>query len=200
MLKAIEQELSAHSDIQIVGTATHGNELHRLVRKSSPDVVILDLSMSSSPFEPITAIEAIRQTHPTVEFLVLTGYADGLWTRELIAAGARGYVLKSDDLSLCLPEGVRAVFRHERFYSPAVTEKYFLVKDTNLSTHDLTVLRLVAQGFSNNRIGQELSLSEKTVRNQLSGIYGKLGIQADTDINQRMTAINKVRDLGLLEE
>ena len=201
MLKAIMQELEAHSDIQVVGQAMHGTALFRLVSQTSPDVVILDLGMSSGgAFEPITAVNALRQTHPQVEILVLTGYSDGLWVRELIAAGARGYVLKSDDLSLCLPEAVRTVYRGERFYSPAVTEKYFEGEDAILSAQELTALQLVAEGLSNSQIGRELGLSEKTVRNNLSTIYGKLGIRADKGVNSRVAAINKAREFGLLDE
>lgn len=199
MLKALVQDLQAHSDIQVVGTGAHGSELHRLVHETSPDVVVLDLGMATGEFEPIGAVRALRQTHPQVQILVLTGYDDGVWMRELIAAGARGYVLKSDDLSLCLPEGVRAVYRGERFYSPTVTEKYFVCENTALSAQELTILKLVAQGLSNARIGRELGLADKTVRNNLSSIYNKLGLQADQDLNPRVAAINKVRDLGLLE-
>ena len=201
MLKAILQELTSQADIQVVGTATHGRELQRLVRETAPDVVILDLGMSEGGFDPVTAVRALRQTHPDVQILVLTGYDDGIWIRELIAAGARGYVLKSDDLSLCLPDGVRTVHDGRRFYSPAVTEKYFAYEDAALlSNQELAALRLAAQGFSNAQIGERLGLSEKTVRNYFSSTYAKLGIQADKGFNRRIAAINKARDLGLLEE
>jgi len=201
MLKAIVNELGAQDDIQVVGTATHGSDLHRLVRKTSPDVVVLDLGMSTGEFEPITDVSALRQTHPHVQVLVLTGHDAGVWVRELIAAGARGYVLKSDDLSLCLPEGVRAVYNGKRFYSPAVTEKFFACENAaDLTGQELALLNLAAEGLSNVRIGQEMGLSEKTVRNYFSSIYGKLGVQADKDTCPRVAVINKARDLGLLHE
>jgi DNA-binding NarL/FixJ family response regulator len=201
MLKAVVQELETQTDIQVVGTATHGAELHRLVRETAPDVVVLDLGMSSGGFEPITAIKALRQAHPTVRVLVLTGYDDGLWVRELIAAGAQGYVLKSDDLSLSLPDGVRAVYQGKRFYSQAVTDKYFEAEKAGpLTGQEMAVLRLAAQGLSNARIGQELGLSEKTVRNYFSSIYRKLGVEADQGVSPRVAAITKAKDWGLLQE
>ena len=199
MLKAILQELEAQPDIQVVGTATHGAELHRLVRQKSPDVVVLDLGMSTGEFEPIAAVKALRQTHPDVQILVLTGYDDGVWVRELISAGAKGYVLKNDDLSLCLPKGIRAVHRGERFYSPAVTEKYIAYENAAFLTgQELAVLKLGAQSLSSARIGQAMGLSGKTVRNYFSSIYDKLGIETDKGINPRMAAISRARDLGLL--
>jgi DNA-binding NarL/FixJ family response regulator len=202
MLKAIVQELDAQDDIQVVGTATHGAELHRLARECSPDVVVLDLGMAEGEFEPITAVTALCQAHPNVQVLVLTGYDDQMLVRELIGAGARGYLLKSDDLSLCLPDGVRTLYRGGRFYSPSVTEKYFASADAAVLTgQQLALLQLAARGLSNARIGQELGLSEKTVRNYFSVIYDKLHVQVDGDnVNPRVTAINKAREMGLLRE
>lgn len=201
MLKAILQELDNQSDIQVVGTGTHGAELQRMVRETSPDVVILDLGMSEGGFDPVTSVSNLRQVHPNVQILVLTGYDDGIWVRELIAAGARGYVLKSDNLSLCLPDGVRTVHSGRRFYSPAVTEKYFAYEDaTLLRKRELAALRLAAQGLSNAQIGEKLGLSEKTIRNYFSNTYTKLDVQSDKGINRRIAAINKARDLGLLDD
>jgi len=202
MLKAVLRELCDQADIQVVGTATHGSELQRLVSETSPDVVILDLGMSTGRFEPIAAVRATCQAYPNVQIMVLTGYEDKVWVRELITAGVRGYVLKSDDLSLCLPEGVRQVHRGSRFYSPTVTDKYFAYEDiaSSLTAQELQVLRLAAQGLSNAHIGKELGLAEKTIRNYFSGLYSKLNIQADKNVNPRVSVINVARELGLLPQ
>jgi DNA-binding NarL/FixJ family response regulator len=201
ILKTIVQELERQDDMDVVGTAAHGSELQRLVRETSPDVVILDLGMSTGEFEPVSAIKALRQAHPDVRVLVLTGYEYATWAHELIAAGVEGYVLKSDDLSLCLPEGVRRVHAGGRFYSPAATEKYFArAEDSLLTEQELALLNLAAQGCSNERIGKTLGLSEKTVRNYFPVIYRKLGIDVGKGANPRVTAINKARELGLLRE
>jgi len=202
MLKAIVGELETQDDVRVVGTATHGSELHRLARELSPDVVVLDLGMSEGPFEPVTAVASLRQSCPNVQVLVLTGYDDSILVRELISAGARGYVLKSDDLSLCLPDGVRALHAGGRFYSPSVTDKYFAAEDAALLTsQELGLLQLAARGLSNARIGQEIGLAEKTVRNYFSAIYAKLQIPVeDESVNPRVAAINKARELGLLHE
>ena len=199
MLKAVTRELDTQDDIQIVGTATHGNALHRLVRETSPDVVVLDLGMSGEVFEPITTVKELRRSYPEVQILVLTGYEDGTLMRKLIGAGVQGYVFKSDDLSLCLPDGVRALHKGERFYSPTVTNMYFAGEgDAGLSERELAILRMAAQGLSNASIGQALGLSEKTVRNYFSGVYTRLGIVADGNVNPRMAAVNKAREMGLV--
>jgi DNA-binding NarL/FixJ family response regulator len=199
VLRAVVQDLSAQDDIRVVGTAMHGAELHRLVRETSPDVIILDLGFAGE-FEPVGAVKALRQTHPHVQILVLTAYESAVWMRELFTAGVRGYVLKSDDLSLRLPEGVRTVYRGGRFYSLGVTEKLSTCEDAALLTgQEVTVLRQLARGFSNACIGRELGLAENTVRNYCSSIYAKLGVLVDDDVNPRMAAVNKARDLGLLQ-
>ena len=201
MLKAIVEELRAHQDIQVVGTSSRGSELPRLVRETSPHVVILDLGMTNEVFEPIAAVRAIKQDHPEICILVLTGYDNDIYIKEIVDAGALGYILKSDDLSLTLPEGVREVYQGRHFYSPAVMEKYFSRredKNRNLSDQELSILRLAAQGLSNTGIGRSLHLSEKRVRNTLSMVYTKLDLHENEEINQRVAVINKARDLGLL--
>jgi two-component system nitrate/nitrite response regulator NarL len=199
VLNAIVEELERQPDIQVVGKARYGSELHRLVRDTSPNVVVLDLRTPDN-FEPVDAVQVLRKAHPNVQILVLTGHDDGVWMRELLAAGVLGYVLKSDDLSLSLPEGVRTVHEGRRFYSKTVTNKYIEGEEVAFSARELAILRLAAEGFSSRHIGEELNLAEQTVRNTFPRIYDKLGIKTDRKINPRVAAINKARDLGLLED
>ena len=201
MMKAILEELSSQTGIQVVGTADRGSELPRLVRESLPDVVILDLGMSTETFEPISAVRSILQDYPDLRILVLTGYDEDIYIHQIIQAGAHGYVLKSDDLSLVLPKGVRKVFDGKRFYSEEVIDKLFnaqKTKATMLNEQELVVLRLAAQGLSNVSIALTIKISEKRVRNLLSSIYSKFDLHESEAVNVRVTAINKARDLGLL--
>jgi DNA-binding NarL/FixJ family response regulator len=199
VLESISSRLANEEDIQVVGAATHGSQLLSVVREKSPDVVVLDIGMSTGQFEPITAVKALRRAYPDTQVLVFTGYDDGMWVRGLIEAGALGYVLKSDGLGLHLPEAVREVHARRRFYSPSVSDKYLSCGGTALLTGTQTaVLWLVAQGLSNAAIGEQMGVSEKTVCNYLSTIYGKLDVQSDDGTNRRVAAINKARDLGIL--
>lgn len=201
MLKAVVDVLIAHTGIQVVGTATHGSEMPRLVRETNPDVVVLDLGMSSGNFEPITAIRSVLESHPSLHILVLTGYDDDVLVRAVVSAGALGYVLKSDDLSLQLPKGVERVYLGKRFYSDEVVDKYFSLQkdeDIELNDQEQVVLKLVAEGYSNTRIAEAMQVSEKRVRTVLTNIYTKLDIHETKDVNVRVAAINKARDLGLL--
>ena len=201
MMKAVLDELASQAGIQVVGTADHGSELARLVRDASPDVVILDLGMTGENFEPISAVRSLLQVHPNVRILVLTGYDDEVYIRQLVDAGAYGYVLKSDNLSLMLPRGVRRLYEGKRFYSEDVVDKLFARQKgeaTVLSEQELIVIRLVSEGHTNLSIAQSMSVSEKRVRNLLSSIYSKFGLRETEAINIRIAAINKARDFGLL--
>jgi len=202
MLKAVVGQLEAEPDIEIVGTSNKGSEVHRLVRSLSPDVVVLDLGMSAEVFEPISAVRQLRQNHPNVQILVLTGYDDELYIREITKAGARGYLLKSDDFSLNLSQAVRAVYRGASHYSSAVIDKLLAdVKDQHdFTEQELTVIRLLAKGLVNEKIGAALGISERRVRNILTGVYAKMGIQEGAGVNQRVAAVIKARELRLLPE
>jgi DNA-binding NarL/FixJ family response regulator len=199
VLESISSRLASEKDIQVVGAATHGSQLLSVVREKSPNVVVLDIGMSTGQFEPITAVKALRRAYPDTQVLVFTGYDDGMWIRGLIEAGALGYVLKSDGLALHLPEAVREVHARRRFYSPSVSDKYLSCEHTaHLTDTQAAVLWLVAQGLSNAAIGEQMGVSEKTVCNYLSTIYGKLDVQGNGGTNRRVAAINRARDLGIL--
>ncbi len=201
MLKAIVDTLNNHPSIEVVGTANHGSELMHLVREHKPDVVVLDLGMSTGYFEPITAISSVLEAFPNVRILVLTGYDDDVLVRAIIKAGALGYVLKSDDLSLSLPTGVERVYSGRHFYSHDVVDKLFDPREDKgvvLSEFELGVMQMAAQGLSNDSIATAMQISEKRVRTLLSSIYSKLDIHESGEINVRVAAIKKARDLGLI--
>ena len=200
MRRAVERDLDAQEDIDVVATAAHGSKLASIIQESLPDVVVLDLHMSGEHFEPVSAVRDVQTRFPNVEIMVLTGFDDAIWIQRLIDAGANGYVLKSDDLSLCLPDGVRAVHAGRRFYSPEVTDRFLQTQEgLDLSDREIAILRMAAQGLANSRIAQDLGLSPKTVKNMLTSVYRKMKVNGD-DFNSRVSAVNKARKMGLLVE
>jgi DNA-binding NarL/FixJ family response regulator len=202
MLQAVVDQLTSEPDIKIVGTSHKGSQVHHLVRTSSPDVVVLDLGMSTDVFEPISAVRQLRQNHPRVQILVLTGYDDPLYMREITKAGARGYLLKSDDFSLNLPQAVRAVYSGQRHYSSDVVDK--LLSDDpdphNFSDQELTVIRLLAKGLVNEKIGKSIGVSERRVRNIMTGVYAKMGIRDGAGVNPRVAVVVKAQEMGLIPD
>ena len=111
-------------------------------------------------------------------------------------------MLKSDDFSLKLPQAVRAVHRGEPHYSSAVIDK-LLANDKDqhdFTEQELTIIRLLAKGLVNEKIGAALGISERRVRNILTGVYAKMGIQDEEGVNPRVAAVIKASELRLLPE
>jgi DNA-binding NarL/FixJ family response regulator len=121
--------------------------------------------------------------------------------RQLIAAGVRGYLLKSDVNTVNLAEAVRRVHRGELVYSPAVQEKLD-ARDLplELSNREAEVLHLAAQGYSNAGIAEYLGLSVRRVRNVLTGLYAKFCVQEDDEKNCRVALVVQARELGLIDD
>ena len=199
ILKALSDLLKEHPDIQLVATTNQGSQLLKLVRDKSPDVAIVDLGMTTDSFDPIFSVRTLHEQYPKVKVLILTGYDDGLWVRELVKAGASGYMLKSDDFSLSIPQAVRALHAGGKFFSPGITDKLFDNElDNKLTSREISVLNLMAQGLSTEAIASNLGISEKRVRNLLVSICDKLVVDRTDGVSLRIAAINEARKLGLI--
>jgi DNA-binding NarL/FixJ family response regulator len=199
ILKQIVESLQNQPDIEVVGQGSHGTQLMPLVRRAKPHVVLLDLAMDEGIFEPIAAVRQLKQEFPHIQILVLTGHSNEIYVKELTEAGALGYVLKRDDLSLHLPDGVRAVYRGDHFHSPTVI-KALLSKNPqhNFTEQELSVLRLTSKGLVNEKIGEALGVSEGRIRNILTQIYEKMNLQDDKNLNRRVAIGVIAREMGLL--
>jgi DNA-binding NarL/FixJ family response regulator len=180
--------LSTDDEIEVVGLAANGEEAVALANERQPDVVLMDLKMPV-----MNGVQATRRLHSqqlTVRVLILTTYAEDAWVFEAIRAGAAGYLLKDtrrDDL-LAAIKGTAA---GKSFLDPAIAGKLMQqvaaapapvgqVQAETLSERELEVLRLMALGYSNPEIAQHLHLSAGTVRNYVSAILQKLGVEDRT--------------------
>ncbi len=198
ILKALADLLKGYPDIQLVATSNQGSQLLKLVRDNKPDVAIVDLGMTADSFDPISTVKTLHEMHPNVKVLILTGYDDGLWVRELVKAGASGYMLKSDDFSLSIPQAIRALNQGGKFFSPAVADKLVDNDLDKLTPRELSVLNLLSQGLATDTIAKNLGVSEKRVRNVLVIICDKLAVDRSEGVSPRVAAINKGRELGLI--
>jgi DNA-binding NarL/FixJ family response regulator len=180
-LKAL---LSRHPSFEIVGEAGTADEALAKALVQKPDVVVMDVRLPGK-----SGIEATREivaALPETRVIILTSFADDDLLMDAVAAGATGYVLKqigSDDLVKAL----EAVGRGDALLDPAMMNKAFARlrdaarKDRGdafkmLSEQEVKIIALVARGSTNREIAGELFLSEKTVRNYVSSILGKLGL------------------------
>lgn len=195
--------LELQPDFEVVGEASQGEEALRMAVNLSPQVILMDLRMPV--MDGVTATRRIKDSLPQCKVIVLTTFDDDEDVFEGLRAGAVGYLLK-DVSSEKLYEAIRSAARGEYFLLPSITAKVMAefsrmarpVKTAvdeigvKLSSREMEVLRLVAQGASNKEIADTLVIAEGTVKNHLTNILAKL------DARDRMQAVLKARELGLI--
>lgn len=178
VLRIVRQELARESDLEVIWDTSDANQMVTLINQDTPEVLILDLAFSGQAFDPVSAVRDLRARVPQMAILILTAYDDPVWIEELLQAGVQGYVVKSDDLSLRLAHAVRTVAQQRTFLSPTAVSQLTQSRQRHtLTVQERSILRLAAQGQSNPEIAQTLGIANGTVRNHLSNIYTKLGVQ-----------------------
>jgi two-component system, NarL family, response regulator NreC len=178
--------LSSQSDMTIVGEASNGREVLELAEKLQPDVVIMDVAMPE--LNGIEATRRLAESMPHTRVLALSMHKDSVYVREILRAGARGYLLK-DSFDTDLLAAVRAVARGEGYLSPGVSEAVLSdyrkqVTDPLdlLSSREREVLQLIAEGKTNKEIATLLNLSVYTVDAHRGRIMEKLNLHTSGEI------------------
>jgi NarL family two-component system response regulator LiaR len=178
--------LELEADIVVVGEAENGRQAVERIPRLQPDVVLMDLVMPE--MDGIAAIEQIKALCPEVRILVLTTFAGEEMILPAIKAGALGYQLK-DSKPDELVAAIRQVCQGESALHPVIARKILqsLAKPASktpapdpLTARELEVLRLVAQGLTNDEIAQQLVISGATVRTHVSHVLGKLHLATRT--------------------
>ena len=188
--------LAAEPDIVLVGEATDGYEVHQLAQTLQPDLVLLDLNMPGP-----TAIETVyllRSQCPNTKLTVLTAYDDDVYVRGLMGAGIAGYILK-DEANEEVVTAIRVIMQGGSWFSRIIIEKLAGLPHEkrrlpHLTFRERQLLKLIAQGWSNAQIARELQLAEQTVRNYMSRLYAKLGVDS------RAQAIIWARENQIIKE
>ena len=172
--------IETEPDMVLIGEADNGADTVTRVVALNPDVVLMDLQMPV--MTGTEAIIAIKEKMPEVRILVVTSFADDANVFPAIKAGAAGYLLKDSsphDLLLA----IRDVYNGRSSLHPIIAHK--VIQELNrpsdlplteepLTARELEILRYIAQGMTNQEIGDQLTLSERTVRTHVSHILGKL--------------------------
>jgi len=176
--------LERHPQFEVIGEAGSAREALEQVAALKPDVVLMDIRLPGT--SGIEACEEIVNKYPATRVIMLTSYAEDEMLFSAIRAGASGYILKQIG-STDLIKALESVSRGEALLDPAVTQRVFqevrrAVKEeeasafAHLSQQEKHVLLLVSEGKTNREIAKSLFLGEGTVRNYVSSILSKLGV------------------------
>jgi DNA-binding NarL/FixJ family response regulator len=193
--------LSGEDDIEVVAEASNGIEAVEKAARFAPTVVLMDIRMPE--LDGLEATRRILAADPEARVLVLTTFDLDEYVYEALRAGASGFVLKDDPPEQLL-EAVRTVASGEALLSPAITKRVIreftrMARPSppkeldDLSTREREVLRLIALGLSNAQIGQELFISETTVKTHVTHILSKL------DLRDRVQVVVLAYQTGIIE-
>ncbi|MGH3509323.1 MAG: response regulator [Nocardioidaceae bacterium] len=184
--RGLRDLLESEGDIEVVGEAGTAREATARIPALQPDVAVLDARLPDG--SGIDVCRDVRSVDPTIKALILTSYDDDEALFAAILAGAAGYVLKQiqgNDLI----DGVRRVAAGQSLIDPSLTARLLdRVRNgpaehrelASLTDQERKILTLIAEGLTNRQIGERMFLAEKTVKNYVSSILSKLGLERRT--------------------
>ena len=186
--RGVRAILEQQPDIEIVGEVCDGRKAVEKTSELAPDVVVIDISMPE--LNGIDATRKIRNSSPATEVVVLTRHDSEAMTRDVLKAGARGYVLKSD-IGSDLVRAIRMVAKHAPCLTSTASEVvlagYLANEDDDESPAEATprereVIQQLAEGKSNKEVAAILGISVHTVEAHRAHIMSKLGFQSFSDL------------------
>ena len=186
--EGLKQLLEIDDKIRVIGEANDGIECLQLLENFSPDLLLLDINMPNmNGLEVLKKIKALPRKQ---KVLILTIHNEVEYLMKAIDIGSNGYVLKDSGLEV-LKTAIFAINSGEDYIQPSLTpllkeameknkEKENILTETILTRRELDVLKLIAQGLYNKEIADELSISEKTVKNHVSRLFKKINVSDRT--------------------
>jgi two-component system, NarL family, response regulator DevR len=185
--RGIADIIDAERDLEVVGEAGDVKQALGRIAATLPDIAVLDVRLPDG--SGIDLCRAVRSAHPEIACIMLTAYDDDEASYSAVLAGASGYVLK-DVRGQKLIEGIRRVAKGESLMAKGMPERVVAAMtatpaasvgdEAGLTMRERQVLELIAEGLTNRQIGERLELAEKTVKNYVSGLLAKLGMERRT--------------------
>jgi DNA-binding NarL/FixJ family response regulator len=200
--EGIKLLVNSQADMEVVGEASDGDMAISMFEELMPDVLVMDISMPN--LNGLKATKRLMGKYPRAKILTLTRHTDDGYLRQLISAGASGYVLKQSAPSELI-NAIRTVGKGNSFLDPSVSQKVLggyaskavSLRGENrgdLSTRESEVIKLIAFGYSNKEIATRLNLSVKTIEAHKANAMRKLGINSRIDIVKYAILQNWLQD------
>ena len=182
--KSLAVMLGKEVDVTVIGTAKNGAEAVVFCENEQPDVVLMDIRMPQ--MDGVAATRLIKKAHPQVRIMMLTTFDDKPNIQQALAAGADGYLLKTDEITE-IAEKLRVLVSGVGVLDVEVLKKLTTQESAileQLTGREKDIVRLVAQGLSNKEIAAQLFLSDGTVRNNIMTIMEKLDVKNRTQLGR----------------
>ncbi|HEY4021802.1 MAG TPA: response regulator transcription factor [Pseudonocardiaceae bacterium] len=185
--EALAVMLDLDDDVDVLGTATNGEQALAVIAEKAPDVVLMDLNMPV--MGGVEATGRIRAEHPAVVVLVLTTFDDDESILAALQAGASGYLTKDADRATIL-QAVRAANHGQTVLAPEVQRRLLTLAsrptrpsapEFALTTREQEILALIGEGLRNPEIAAKLVISEATVKTHINNLFAKAGFRSRAD-------------------
>lgn len=183
--EGLQALLEAEGDIEVVGEAQTGRQAVQQTRKLRPDVVVMDIAMPL--LNGLEATRRIVKEVPAIRVLILSAYGEDEYIRQAVRLGAAGYLVKQTSAEV-LGQAIREIHKGNAFFSPAIADRLHslsleapdrrgaLKEKAGLSSREVEVLQLIAEGKANKQVARELGISIKTVEKHRQHLMSKLDL------------------------
>lgn len=183
--------ISLHADLEVCGEADTEDQALALVKQTSPDLVLVDISLKSG--HGIELIKRIRSLDPAIKMLVISGFQESLYAERALRAGALGYLNKQESNEKMI-EAIRTVLAGERFLSPEISRRLISqalgTSDAtktpieNLTDRELEIFRMIGEGLTTSAIANRLFLSTHTIDTHRENIKRKLAVSTAAELSR----------------
>jgi DNA-binding NarL/FixJ family response regulator len=200
--------LTAEADMEVVGEARNGREAVQMIKKLLPDVAVMDIAMPL-----LNGVEATRQILkivPATKVLILSAHSEDEYVEKVMAAGAAGYLLKQSAANI-LVKAIREAQRGRPVFSPSISKRLGDIRERSmgragggrprrgavrLTSREVEVLQLIAEGLANKETAAQLGISIKTVEKHRQHLMSKLGIHDTAGITRYAIAAGIIETAG----
>jgi two-component system NarL family response regulator len=180
ILAGVRRALDGVDDIEVVGEASSGSQVLPLIHQTSPDLVLLDLRLPD--MSGLACLDSIRQRYPAVKVVVLSAFSDPEHIQSAFERGATAYIVKNVN-PIDLPSALRQALDQTVYHGIRVIGETGTQpgERLGLTEREVSMLKALARGLSNQAISKEFWVTEQTVKFHLSNIYRKLGVANRTE-------------------